>query len=276
VLKVGVFMDYINWKYELLPFEQAVDELVLKFKAIRREFIRTNKHSPIDSVTGRVKSVASIIEKSNRRGIPITESLEKLEDIAGIRIMCRFVEDIYKVADYIRHRSGSDMRVIQEEDYIKNYKSSGYRSYHITIAYPMATLNGSREYKCEIQIRTMAMNFWATIEHSLRYKYDGNIPDELKIRLQNCADAAFQLDEEMTTIRSEIMEAQRAKQTKKLVVDEIVENIHNLYTYASLDKMNEFNRKFLVLCQEDSLEKYVEFNKQLETIAKIYNVKYVD
>jgi putative GTP pyrophosphokinase len=269
-------MDYINWKYELLPFEQAVDELVLKFKAIRREFIRTNKHSPIDSVTGRVKSVASIIEKSNRRGIPITESLEKLEDIAGIRIMCRFVEDIYKVVDCIRHRSGSDMRVIQEEDYIKNYKSSGYRSYHITIAYPMATLNGSREYKCEIQIRTMAMNFWATIEHSLRYKYDGNIPDELKIRLQNCADAAFQLDKEMTTIRSEIMEAQRAKQTKKLVVDEIVENIHNLYTYASLDKMNEFNRKFLVLCQEDSLEKYVEFNKQLETIAKIYNVKYVD
>jgi putative GTP pyrophosphokinase len=122
----------------------------------------------------------------------------------------------------------------------------------------------------------MAMNFWATIEHSLRYKYDGNIPQELKNRLQNCAEAAFKLDNEMTTIRSELLEAQKEKQTKKMVVDEIVDNIHNLHTYASCDKMNEFNDRFLKLYQEDNLDKLMDFNRQLETMAQIYNVKYVN
>lgn len=268
-------MDIINWDRELLPYEQAVDELVIKFRAIKREYVKTGKHSPVDSVDGRVKTVASIIEKSNRRNIPIDKALDVLEDIAGIRIICRFVEDIYKVADIIRTRSGNDMQVIQEEDYIKNFKSSGYRSYHMTIVYPIITVEGKREYKCEIQIRTMAMNFWATIEHSLRYKYDGNLPQELKTRLQNCAEAAFQLDNEMTTIRSELLEAQRTKQTKEFVVNEIVKNIHNLYNYANMEKMNEFNAQFLKLYQEDNLEKLLEFNNQLETMARIYNVKYV-
>lgn len=274
-LESRCFMDIINWKQELLPFEQAVDELAVKFRAIKRCFERQSKHSPIESVEGRVKTVASIIEKSNKRNIALDKALDVLEDIAGIRIICRFVEDIYRVADIIRSRNGCDMQVIQEEDYVKNFKNSGYRSYHMTILYPIITVEGKKDYKCEIQIRTMAMNFWATIEHSLRYKYDGNLPQELKTRLQNCAEAAFQLDNEMTTIRSELLEAQRTKQTKELVVNEIVDNIHNLYNYANVEQMNDFNAEFLRLYQEDNLDKLLDFNRQLETMAQIYNVKYI-
>ena len=113
------------------------------------------------------------------------------------------MEDIYKVIDMIRMRDGRDMYIVQEKDYIKNKKPSGYQSYHIIIKYPLNTAFGYREVMAEIQIRTLAMNFWATAEHSLRYKYSGNIPDSIQDRLTNCADAAFHLDNEKSTIRGE-------------------------------------------------------------------------
>lgn len=268
-------MGIVNWSEELLPYEQAVDELVLKFKNIKREFKHKQQHSPIEQVDGRVKSIASIITKSNSRNIPLNASMDVLEDIAGIRIICRFVEDIDKVVKIIRNRSNYDMIILQEEDYITNTKSSGYRSYHITIEYPIFFQGEYKKLKCEIQIRTLAMNFWATIEHSLRYKYDGNIPENLKKRLQNCAEAAFQLDTEMTTIRDELLQVQKTIQTKELLVNEIVDKIHNLYFYANVEKMNQFNLKFMELYQEGNVDKLSEFNRQLETMAEIYNVKYV-
>lgn len=268
-------MGIINWTEELLPYEQAVDELVLKFKNIQREFKRKQLHSPIEQVDGRVKSIASLISKANSRNIPLNTAMDILEDIAGIRIICRFVEDIDKVVNIIRNRSDYDMKILQEEDYITNTKSSGYRSYHITVEYPVFYQGEHKKLKCEIQIRTLAMNFWATIEHSLRYKYDGKIPDELKKRLQNCAEAAFQLDTEMTTIREELLQVQKTIQTKELLVNEIVDKIHNLYFYANVEKMNQFNLKFMELYQEGNVEKLSEFNRQLETMAEIYNVKFI-
>lgn len=267
-------MEVVNWKEELLPYQQAVDELIIKFKSIQREFKGKQMHSPIESVDGRVKAVSSILDKAAKRNIPAGMALLKLEDIAGIRIICRFVEDIERVVALIRDRDGIDMKILEEEDYVTNTKKSGYRSYHITVKYPLITALGKRDITTEIQIRTLAMNFWATIEHSLRYKYNGNMPDELKDRLHNCAEAAFKLDNEMTTIRDEILEAQKIMQTKNNLVNEIISNIHNLYFYAKVEKMNEFNKEFIDLYQEGNIEKLFEFNQQLETMAQLYKVQY--
>lgn len=268
-------MEIINWKKALLPFQKSVDELYIKFKTIKDEYNKLEMHSPIESVEVRVKSISSIIEKSNKRNIPITKALDVLEDISGVRIICKFVEDIDKVVQIIKNRNNIDLVILKEEDYINNTKSSGYRSYHITVKYPVITVLGNKEIFCEIQIRTMAMNFWATIEHSLRYKYNGNIPDEIKKRLQSCAEASFQLDTEMTTIREEIIQAQKIIQTKNNLVSEILQNIQNLYYFEKIEKMQDFNKEFLDIYQEDNLEKLLKFNEKLKTMARLYKVEYI-
>ena len=120
--------------------------------------------------------------------------------------MCQFVEDIYEVVSLLRKRT--DIKIIHERDYITNKKASGYRSYHLVIEYPVQLIMGEKKIYVEIQIRTLAMNFWATIEHSLNYKYDGEFPEEINKRLELTAEAAYLLDEEMSKIRDEIQEAQ--------------------------------------------------------------------
>ena len=161
-------MEINNWKKILTPYTQAVEELKIKFKGMRNEYINLDEYSPIEFVTGRVKKISSILEKAKKKNIPLDQVEDKMEDIAGIRIMCQFVEDIYKVREIIRARDGKDMYVVEERDYINNLKPSGYRSYHMIIKYPVQTAQGEKLIFAEIQIRTLAMNFWATIEHSLR------------------------------------------------------------------------------------------------------------
>ena len=128
-------------------------------------------------MTGRVKSVASIEEKIALRGLSVENLAQDMQDIAGLRVMVQFVDDVDEVLALLRHRS--DMTIVSERDYIRNRKHSGYRSYHVIISYPVDTIDGRKEILAEIQIRTLAMNFWATIEHSLNYKYQGNFPEEL-------------------------------------------------------------------------------------------------
>lgn len=198
-----------QWDVFLSPYKQAVDELKVKLKGMRSQFGIVNANSPIEFVTGRIKPLASIYDKSLQKGIPFEPSDElatELQDIVGLRIMCQFVDDIAAVTELIRQRN--DMKVIEEKDYITHSKPSGYRSHHMIIEYPVETIQGRKIVIAEIQIRTLAMNFWASIEHSLNYKYKGEFPAEIKERLQNAAEAAFRLDEEMSQIRSEIQEAQ--------------------------------------------------------------------
>ncbi len=258
----------VDWKQALLPYEQAVDELIIKFKGIMREYRTANIISPIEDVTGRVKTVASIIEKANRRNIPLDKALDVLEDIAGVRIICRFVDDIQEVIKLIRKRHGYDMEVIEEEDYITNTKTSGYRSYHITINYPMFVQGEYRKIKCELQIRTLAMNFWATIEHSLRYKFDKNVPAEIKNRLKVCAEAAYKLDEEMDKIKDELMESQQFMENREELIDKIIHNIHNIYNNTTIENKNEYNYQFIKLYQEGNVEKLKQYNTDLENILK--------
>ncbi len=202
----------MNWDAFLEPYRQAVEELKVKLRAIRRQFELENTHSSIEFVTGRVKPVPSILDKAKQKNIPM-DQLHTIYDIAGIRIMCQFVDDIKKVVELLRMRN--DFEIVEEKDYISHKKKSGYRSYHVIIRYPVQTIHGEKKVLCEIQIRTLAMNFWATIEHSLNYKYKGQFPEDIQFRLQRAAEAAFLLDEEMSEIREEIREAQMLFSSKK-------------------------------------------------------------
>ena len=195
-----------DWDSFLAPYEQAVEELKVKLKSIRKQYRDNQEHAPIEFITGRVKTKESILEKAEVRNIRLDRLGEDVQDIAGIRIMCQFVDDIHEVVKLLKARN--DFKVIIERDYVTNRKESGYRSYHLVIEYPVQRIMEEKVILCEIQIRTLAMNFWATIEHTLNYKYKGEYPKELHNRLIRAAEAAFLLDNEMSEIREEIKEAQ--------------------------------------------------------------------
>lgn len=199
-----------DWNQFLEPYKQAVAELKVKLRGIRTQFSLKDVHIPVEFVTGRLKPLASIYDKTLEKGIPFEPSealANEIQDIAGLRIMCQFVDDIEQVIQILRARK--DIEVIEERDYISDEKASGYRSYHVIIRYPVQTIDGEVSILVELQIRTLAMKFWASIEHSLNYKYEGELPKEISHRLELAAEAAFRLDEEMSLIRDEIQEAQQ-------------------------------------------------------------------
>jgi putative GTP pyrophosphokinase len=203
----GIISMDVDWDNFLWPYEEAVRELKVKFRSLRQSFLTKGELSPIEFVIGRVKSVDSIKEKMKRRIISPDVIETDMQDIAGIRIVCQFVDDIYKVVDLIHERN--DMEVIEERDYVQNAKPSGYRSYHMIISYTVYLPEGSKKLLAEIQIRTLAMNFWATVEHTLNYKYQGSYPDDISERLKSTAETAYRLDEEMSLIKDEVQEAQK-------------------------------------------------------------------
>ena len=242
-------MDGIDWGKFLLPYEQAVEELKVKFKTMRTELKKRDEYAPIEFVTGRVKKISSILEKSRRLNVPMQHIDTGIEDIAGIRIMCQFVEDIRYVAQLIRRRK--DMSVVYEKDYITNYKESGYRSFHMIVEYPVQTAIGQKIVLAEIQIRTLAMNFWATIEHSLNYKYKDSLPEDVKDRLKKAAEAAFVLDNEMTSIRHEILDAQRSFEDKSRVVQNFLTFIQELYYLHRIAEAIQFQSRFTTLWEQN-------------------------
>jgi len=235
-------MEIRDWNKFLLPYEQAVEELKVKFRALRQEMKVRYEYSPIEFVTGRVKRISSILEKAGRLGVPMDRIETGIEDIAGIRIMCQFVEDIGKIAELIRGRK--DMIVVYEKDYVTNKKESGYRSYHIIVEYPVQTALGTKPVLAELQIRTLAMNFWATIEHSLNYKFKEQLPDEVRMRLRRAAEAAFRLDEEMSSIREEIVAGQRLFEDKSNLVSRVLSDIQELYFYYRIKDAAEYQAMF--------------------------------
>ena len=195
-------MEIINWKELLYPYAQTVDELLLKFRSLDKECRQLGIYSPIDSVTGRLKRPASILEKAGRKQISPDRIEEEIEDIAGIRILCQFVEDIPKVIEMVRKRK--DMTVIEERDYITNTKPSGYRSYHMLVTTPVFLSDSIIDTKVEIQIRTVAQDFWATLEHKMHYKFEGDGPDYITKELRKCARYVAELDTRMEELNNEI------------------------------------------------------------------------
>ena len=264
-------MEIQLWRERLLPYELAVHELVEKFNHLAREHRERNLYSPIEQVTGRVKSVTSILEKMQRKGIPFEEMEEQVEDIAGIRIICQFVEDIWRVADIVAHRS--DMEIKCEKDYIRNMKESGYRSYHLVIYYTVETLNGPKKIQAELQIRTMAMNFWATIEHSLQYKYKEHIPDYVQQKLIDASRAIIEIDKAMSDVRDEIMDAQNSHQKKENLVKDILNNIQNLYKVANKREVTKIQDEFYKVYVTDDMMQLQHFASQLDIISEGYQTQ---
>jgi putative GTP pyrophosphokinase len=242
-------MDGRDWGLFLQPYEQAVEELKVKFKTLRTELKAREAYAPIEFVTGRVKRISSILEKAKRLNVPMDKIETGIEDIAGIRIMCQFVEDIHRVSELIRTRK--DLKLVYEKDYITNYKESGYRSYHMIIEYPVQTAIGLKHVLAEVQIRTLAMNFWATIEHSLNYKYKESLPDDVRLRLKKAAEAAFQLDTEMSSIRKEILDAQRDFEEKSNVVSSVLSDIQELYFFHRVREAVQFQLRFNELWEQE-------------------------
>jgi putative GTP pyrophosphokinase len=264
-------MEIQLWKEILDPYELAVKELTVKFNHLIHEHRSRGIYSPIEQVNGRVKTISSILDKAQKKKIPLDEVVDRLEDIAGIRIICQFVEDIERVVEIIHNRT--DMIVKSEKDYITNTKKSGYRSYHIIIYYDVQTMKGSKRITAEIQIRTLAMNFWSTIEHSLQYKYKGSIPEHIREKLTNASDAILLLDNEMSSVRSEIMDAQNSFQIQANLVSDILNNIQNLYNLANKREIVRIQDEFYRIYQQNDLEQLERFHKQLDIIAEGYRAQ---
>ncbi len=202
----------MNWLSFYEPYELAVQELKINLRGIRQQYKTKGQHSPIEFVQGRIKTISSTLDKLQTMGLSISD-LDQVYDIAGIRINCQFIEDIYVVVDLLKNRQ--DLDIIESRDYIIHQRDSGYRSYHIHAYYHLETIDGLKKVMVEFQIRTLAMNFWASIEHSLNYKYEGRIPDEIKERLKQSAEAAAILDRQMSEIRDEISDAQQTFEQRR-------------------------------------------------------------
>ena len=266
-------MEIQLWRSILCPYELAVKELIVKFEHIITEHKLNDLYSPIEQVSGRVKSVSSILEKMQRKHIPMERMEEEVEDIAGVRIICQFEEDIETVASIIQNRS--DMTIKSEKNYLKHIKQSGYRSYHLIIYYTVDTIDGPKKLQAEIQIRTMAMNFWATIEHSLQYKYKGDMPVHVAERLSKAADAIISLDKEIASVRNEIMDAQNSSQMQSNLVRDILLNIENLYKLSNKREVTKIQDEFLRVFKTKDLKQLERFHRQLDIIAEGYRAQAV-
>lgn len=185
-------------------YDAAVREVRTKVEILDAEFRVRYARNPIHHIDTRLKSPASIVEKLNRKGLPQTlEAIEQnLTDIAGVRIVCNYVEDIYHIAELLLRQQ--DIELVRKRDYIQSPKESGYRSLHLVIRIPVFLSSHTELVPVEIQIRTIAMDFWASLEHQLRYKSDQETTQKLRRRLQRCAEQSAQLDQEMQSIYQEI------------------------------------------------------------------------
>ena len=193
-----------EWKTVMFMFNSALKEIGTKIEILNNEFQHVHNYNPIEHVKSRIKSPESIVKKLKREGheVTIENMLLYLNDIAGIRIICSFTSDIYRIADMIRRQS--DVKVLIIKNYIANPKPNGYKSYHMVVSIPIFLSDGPVETKVEIQIRTIAMDFWASLEHKLKYKKDIDNPDDIAKELAECARIISSMDVRMQEIRNRI------------------------------------------------------------------------
>lgn len=190
----------------LLLYEFALESLNTNINILRDEFRLLHDYNPIEHVTSRVKEPQSILDKALRKGTPLTpEGIQReILDVAGVRITCSFPSDIYRVREHLLTRGG--LRLVQEKDYVANPKPNGYQSLHLIVQVPV-DLSDAREWvPVEIQLRTIAMDFWASLEHKIYYKYRGDVPDRMIERLKEAAETSAALDAEMERLHQEIQD----------------------------------------------------------------------
>lgn len=190
----------------MMSYKFAMDEVKTKIDILNQEFNYIHEYNPIEHVKTRLKTPESILKKVYRKGYELSlDSIkENIHDIAGIRIICSFVSDIYKISQMLAKQE--DIQVIMYKDYIKNPKPNGYRSLHLVVKVPVFMSDRVENVSVEIQIRTIAMDFWASLEHKIYYKYDKDVPEDLIRQLKEAAEAAAELDKKMENIHKQVLE----------------------------------------------------------------------
>ena len=190
----------------MMKYRCALMEVETKLKVLNEEFAMEHNRNPFEAIKSRIKTPGSILEKMRRRGYEISvESIEKnLNDIAGIRVICSFQDDIYAIARMLTQQD--DIILIEEKDYIKNPKPNGYRSLHLILDIPIFLAEEKKHMRVEVQFRTIAMDFWASLEHKLKYKKNVDNPTTIMEELKECADVISETDLRMQDIRDRIEE----------------------------------------------------------------------
>jgi putative GTP pyrophosphokinase len=193
-----------EWDNLLLIHKFALKAVDTKLNILNEDFQFLHLHNPIEHIKSRVKSLQSIAQKLARRGLEVTVENAKnnIFDIAGVRIICSFTSDIYAIYHLLKNQS--DVNIIEVEDYIKNPKPNGYQSLHMLAEIPVFLSNRSEQVTVEIQIRTIAMDFWASLEHKIFYKFNKSVPDDILYELKQCASMVTLLDEKMLNIKNDI------------------------------------------------------------------------
>ena len=193
----------------MMRYNAAIREVRTKVEVLNDEFSCRNSRNPIESITSRIKKPVSIAEKLRRMGCPLTlkSVSENLNDIAGIRVICSFIDDIYMVAELLARQD--DITVVRVKDYIQKPKPNGYRSYHMIVEVPVFFSDGKRPMRVEIQLRTVAMDFWASLEHQMKYKQDSADRPEIAAELKSCAETIAATDARMLGIRRRIEALQK-------------------------------------------------------------------
>ncbi|KSV59224.1 GTP pyrophosphokinase [Acetivibrio ethanolgignens] len=220
-----------EWRRALLLYDAALKEVSTKIEILSNEFKTVNRYNPIEHVTARIKSPESIAKKirHSNRELTVENIVKYINDVAGVRIICSFTSDIYRIASAITKQN--DVRVLKIKDYITQPKANGYMSYHMIVAVPIFLSNEVIDTKVEIQIRTIAMDFWASLEHKIYYKFEGNAPEHIRKELKECSDIASYLDQKMLSLNEEIKKYNQ----EELVLEEDYKEIE-VETYYSVLK----------------------------------------
>lgn len=205
----------------------AMMEIETKFKVLNEERLSVWERNPIENIKCRVKSPESIFEKLVRRGLPLTISSieENLTDVAGVRVICEFIEDVYELAEVLLAQD--DIELIERKDYIQNPKPNGYRSLHLIVQTPIFLLDGRKDMKVEIQFRTIAMDFWASLEHDLNYKKGYHLPQEISKELLACAELSASLDKRMNALKCKVLDERKGTGKNS----ELITILENLIKY---------------------------------------------
>ena len=211
-------MDYDDvdaWMTAMFLYNSALKEVGTKLEILNDEFKHVHRYNPIEHIKTRIKTPESIVKKLKRYGheVSIENMIEYINDIAGVRLICSFTSDIYRLAEMIGNQT--DLKVLTIKDYIKTPKESGYKSYHMLVTVPIFLSDCVVDTKVEIQIRTIAMDFWASLEHKIYYKFEGNAPEYISRELRDCAEMVSGLDEKMLSLNNAIQECLSREETAK-------------------------------------------------------------
>ena len=209
----GIRQNVDQWKSTMFLYRSAIKEVCTKLEILNDEFQAIHNYNPIEYIKSRLKSPESIVKKLKRNQYESTmeNMVQYVNDIAGVRIVCSFTSDIYRLAEMIGKQN--DFTILSVKDYLKHPKQSGYRSYHMLISVPVHTSTETVNTKVELQIRTIAMDFWASLEHKIYYKFEGNAPDYISRDLQECVGIVSNLDAKMLSLNEAIIEA-KAEEAK--------------------------------------------------------------